>query len=345
MPYFPPVLLASGARAGAMERAQTFEDGIVSGSASSESAPVVISKIFTNTTNINAYGSYAQLIYHKWNPSAPASNSHQALFVNCETSGSTQKIGTLRAMQFYIEHVATQSADALEGAFGQINNSGNGTVSSASNFVALAQNTGSGTISTLIQFDAQITNFSVITARYGMRVRPAGGTITHEYGVYVDNMTGTSSRYAIYTNAGLVRFGDQVLLAAGTTAGAQMNFANGVAPTSANDGDVWREGTALKLVFGANQYTLNKQAAYTQTYSTADRTLNSYTSDPESSVYNSGVTAAVAGPNVIFSHPVATDANLNQLRVAYENLRTFTEDLAGVVNSLVDDLQAMGLAG
>lgn len=81
--------------------------------------------------------------------------------------------------------------------------------------------------------------------------------------------------------------------------------------------------------FGATPVA--RPAAYTQTYSTADRTLSAYTSDPESSAY----TGAADGE--------AKLADLNALRVAYENLRAFTEDLAQLVNAMLDDDQAYGL--
>lgn len=74
-----------------------------------------------------------------------------------------------------------------------------------------------------------------------------------------------------------------------------------------------------------------RPAAMTQTYTTADRTLSAYTSDPESTPYT-GATAPDA----------AKLTDINALRVAYENLRVFTEDLAQFVNSHIDDEQAWG---
>lgn len=81
-----------------------------------------------------------------------------------------------------------------------------------------------------------------------------------------------------------------------------------------------------------------KAAAYTQTYSTADRTLAAYTSDTESVAYT-GIDNAQAGT------VYATVADLDALRTAYENLRAFVEDLAQHHNAVVDDLQALNLVG
>lgn len=77
-----------------------------------------------------------------------------------------------------------------------------------------------------------------------------GGTCSNQYGIYVNSLVGaTVSNYAIYTNDGLVRFGDKVGilndptalldLAASTTARASLRIRSGIAPTTPNDGDVW----------------------------------------------------------------------------------------------------------
>jgi hypothetical protein len=96
------------------------------------------------------------------------------------------------------------------------------------------------------------------------------------------------------------------------------------------DGALDHDGTTAGF-FGTAPIT--KPSAYTQTYATADKTLAAYTPDAESAAY----TGALDGE--------AKLADLNALRVAYENLRAFTEDLAQHHNSLLDDLQALGLVG
>ncbi len=78
-----------------------------------------------------------------------------------------------------------------------------------------------------------------------------------------------------------------------------------------------------------------RPSAYTQTFSTADKTLGAYTADDESGAYT-GVDNTQVGA------VYATVADLNALRAAYENLRAFVEDLAAFVNSVTDDLQVIG---
>lgn len=88
------------------------------------------------------------------------------------------------------------------------------------------------------------------------------------------------------------------------------------------------EGTGVGF-YGVAPVT--RPAALTQTYSTADRTLSAYTPNTQGTAY----TGAADGE--------AKLADLNALRVAYENLRAFVEDLAQHHNAVVDDLQAYGL--
>lgn len=74
----------------------------------------------------------------------------------------------------------------------------------------------------------------------------SGSVPANLYGLYIAAQAGgTSANYAIYTNLGLVRFGDQVQMAAGTTAGASVRMPHGVAPTTPVDGDMWTTTAGL----------------------------------------------------------------------------------------------------
>lgn len=118
----------------------------------------------------------------------------------------------------------------------------------------------------------------------------------------------------------LLTFGEGTDIAFGTTTGTMIGG-----------------GTSEKLSFyGATPIV--RPSAFTQTYSTSDKTLSAYVADGEGSSY-SGI------DNTQVGSVYATVADLNQLRVAYENLRVFTEDIAALLNSVVDDLQSLGLVG
>jgi hypothetical protein len=95
--------------------------------------------------------------------------------------------------------------------------------------------------------------------------------------------------------------------------------------------------SAQKLGFwGATP--IARPTPFTQTYSTADHTINAYTSNPQGSAYT-GIASGVGGT------PYAQLTDVNNLRVAYENLRAFAEDVAQALNALIDDLQSTGLSG
>lgn len=111
---------------------------------------------------------------------------------------------------------------------------------------------------------------------------------------------------------------------------------------SVNDATALREGFRIETDGSAPMLgffgvaAVARPSAYTQTYSTADKTLGAYTADDESAAYT-GIDNAQAGT------VYAQVADVNALRVAYENLRAFVEDLAAFSNSQVDDLQSLGL--
>ena len=115
----------------------------------------------------------------------------------------------------------------------------------------------------------------------------------------------------------------------------------GSAPAAPNDGDFWRtSGSRIAFRRTATETIPSgvPGSAFTQTYSTADRTISAYTSDPESSAYT-GIDNAQGGT------PYAQLSDLNALRTAYETLRVFAEDVAQALNALIDDAEAFGISG
>lgn len=131
-------------------------------------------------------------------------------------------------------------------------------------------------------------------------------------------------------------------LAASTAIRAQLRFdpTSAADPQTPNDGDVWYN-SRLKLYRSSTTEIVPsapQQSAYTQTYSTAARTVSAYTTDAESSAYT-GIDNAQGGS--VYAQLI----DLNSLRTAYENLRTSYDGLIKVVNALIDDHQAFGIAG
>lgn len=99
-----------------------------------------------------------------------------------------------------------------------------------------------------------------ITAAEGIHISTftsASGSIADVIGLNIDDQAiGTNSNHAIKTGLGLVEFGDEVKLAAGTIGHAQLNIAVGVAPTAPVDGDIWYESGALKFQLGGLTKTI-----------------------------------------------------------------------------------------
>lgn len=118
------------------------------------------------------------------------------------------------------------------------------------------------------------------------------------------------------------------------TLNAGAAFANGQDVTIGT-GTGTKIGQAASKIgfFGATP--VGKQGTYNLTGS-ADRTLGAYASDPESSTYTANPAALT---------DALTKVDGNALRVAYENLRVYVEDLAGVVIGTASDAKTLGLFG
>ena len=100
-----------------------------------------------------------------------------------------------------------------------------------------------------------------------------------------------------------------------------------------------RIGTSATQKLGFwNASPVAQPGSYVQNYATAGRTLNAYTAAPASTAY-AGLASGETGS------PYAAATDLNNIRVAYENLRIFSENTTQVLNALINDLKSMGLLG
>jgi hypothetical protein len=111
--------------------------------------------------------------------------------------------------------------------------------------------------------------------------------------------------------------------------------ANLVLGTSA--GTQFGTSTTQKLGFWSAT-PVPRPSPYTQVYSTSTKTLAAYTPMGETTAF-AGIGSGQTGT------PYAQVADLNSLRTAYENLRQLTENVAQVLNALVNDLRSTGLVG
>lgn len=102
----------------------------------------------------------------------------------------------------------------------------------------------SGNVGTLILYDSgDYTEYDRGNNRYIFRINDSASFVIGANGISLAGGTSAAS---------------QVVLAAGSITRSQIRFADGVAPSSPQDGDFWREGTDLKIRFGGTTYTLLK---------------------------------------------------------------------------------------
>lgn len=120
--------------------------------------------------------------------------------------------------QPYLNHT-TGTSNFIAGAYGGSRLTGNGSVSSAYGVYTAVDNTSGGTITTAIASFALINNTGAgtISNAYGLYIQTpvnsGGGAITTSHGLYIADQNVGTTKYAIYTNAGTVRFGDSVNIA------------------------------------------------------------------------------------------------------------------------------------
>lgn len=271
------------------------------------------------------------------------------------------------------------SGSLSAGIHGHYNYAATGTYTIAAGVYGLASHNGGGTVTTIIGLAGQLQHLSTGggTNAYalwaGTPSASGSGTYTQGVGLHVadqsvaryttshgiriaDQGSGAGTTWAL----GVVGADDQSYIAGSLMVGQASAPARKLEVRSATAQQRWSydasnyaeiavssAGAVTLTATGASDgfcigdssdnigfygvTTVARPAAYTQTYSTADRTLSAYTPDSESVAY----TGAVDGE--------AKLADLNALRVAHENLRAFVEDLAQMVNSVTDDLQAVGL--
>lgn len=127
------------------------------------------------------------------------------------------------------------------------------------------QQGGSGTVGSLVGQEVIIRNLSggtgTVTNGIGLNVLSASnssGTFTNNYGLKIENQTAATNNWAIHTGVGQVQFGDILKLSASTTSRATLNIPSGTAPTSPQNGDIWSDGSDIKVRLGGTTYTLVK---------------------------------------------------------------------------------------
>lgn len=98
----------------------------------------------------------------------------------------------------------------------------------------------------------------------------------------------------------------------------------------------WAQASQGPLSFFGKTPTVTQPGAYSMGFATWDRALGPYTAAAKTTAYPGGVLNLLAAASV---------TELNDLRVAYENLRLFAEAVAKQHVALITDLKSLGLIG
>jgi len=155
--------------------------------------------------------------------------------------------GTLYASRVNLDSQnATGTVAALVGTFSRVRHTAaGGTLTEARAYTA----------------DVHVTNaLGTITTAVGLYINPftATGTITNRWGIY---QAGASEKnyFAGSLGIGTTTVTPALLnLGASTTSKASLNIPSGTAPTSPTNGDIWSDGSDLKVRLGGTTYTLTK---------------------------------------------------------------------------------------
>lgn len=231
----------------------------------------------------------------------------------------------------------------LYGALGQVTHGGSGALSQAIGMNPGIFLTGSGNVTTSagITVSATSSGGGLHGTWFGIRsggiTLSGGSTMTTSYAFYADAVTGATTNYAFYSNGGLVHFGDNVDLTSGKT----LTMPVGSIITDTTTGLKIGTATTQKIGF-FNVTPVVQPSAYTQTYTTAAKTVPAATAATLTD--STGGTADTTLAAVEATYTQATVRNNFADLAAMVNKLT-ADDLAikKVINSLVDDLQALGL--
>jgi hypothetical protein len=337
MPYFPPVVLRSGALPAATAQAQEFTNGIKSPSIqaitdatthgwknaagtnvltvdttngavgilgdASPNAALALTKVNINATAGETWT--GQRI--TYSDISTASNSHTIQGINLAitsliAAGLTNS-GTMRGANITAFQNGSGSVANLTGLFGQVGSTtSTGTITNARALQFSLIKAAGTTIGSAYGIDLD-WNIATTSILYGINLQASIADTTYKYGIFIGSVSGgTTDNYAIYTNAGLVRFGGQVRMTASTTSAASLNVPHGAPPTSPVNGDEW-------------------------------------TTTAGSFVQINGVTKT----HVLVSSPATyTPSNVTPDR-AYDANATTLEELADIVGTLIADLKLTGI--
>lgn len=170
-------------------------------------------------------------------------SSNSIIYISRQITGGVSSNGIIQELN--VSSDVTTQAFANRTILGTV--AASFTLPILSHYVAGQGTIGAGsTVTTQIGYWAQ-SNMIGATTNVGFYGDIASGT--NRWNLY---MNGTAQNY-LAGNTGIgvaAKTTAELSLGAGTTAQAQINLASSTAPTTPNDGDIWFDGTALKIRIG-----------------------------------------------------------------------------------------------
>lgn len=184
-----------------------------------------------------------------------------------QASGSVNTSGNVQALQFNVTDIGTNSVSTLTGINGlAVKSATGGNVTTLNGIASSSRLSGGATATNMAGFSSQNRVLVGSTATQSNTFTALANTVTgtigtacayRAAGMKVTNVT-TGLGFAsdgvndLNYNLGLTGFGQttptaRVDASASTTAIASIRIRPGTAPTTPNDGDIWYDGTNLKM--------------------------------------------------------------------------------------------------
>jgi len=173
-------------------------------------------------------------------PQAQTSVVHEVVTLNPPANVSA--VVQAAAFEIYTDPNNAKTFATIEGAALYAEHDGSGNIAEiAGAFIGAAHN-GAGVATDVVALELSASDIGA-------------GSSTTATGLRVLAVTGAGTNKAIETAAGIVDLGDQLRLPASTTSRAPLRIASGTAPSSPVDGDIWYDGTNIKIRVGGTTKT------------------------------------------------------------------------------------------
>jgi len=152
-------------------------------------------------------------VYSRFQTSVPDAVSYYAGYFDNQFLHNSGTQGGIQYAQFLrVLNTGAGTLNDARGFFGGVYNTSAGTIINGSALVPYVQNAGTGTITNASALLASVANLSsgTIGDARGITVKTIenNGTMPVGTGIYVQNQNEAATNYAIYTNDGPVRIGD-----------------------------------------------------------------------------------------------------------------------------------------